>query len=75
MKFTGPRTGIPSPTSLSVDPSILDETLQAWKPHITGIMKSAKTLWTKKKCRDRLLLLGLLTCGIESSVKSKVRNM
>ena len=70
--FDGPTTGIPSPASLSLDLSIMDEIMQVWKSHITAIAKSLKTMQKRKQLRDQSLLLGLLTCSIEGAIKIKV---
>ena len=70
--FAGPKTGIPSPTSLSLDPSIIDEIIQAWQSKITTVVKSLKIVQKRKHFRDQSLLLGLLTCGSENAMKIKV---
>ena len=73
--FAGPTTGIPSPTSLSLDLSIMDEIIQTWKSQIAMMIKSLKTVQKRKQLRDQHLLLGLLICGSEHAIKLKVSQM
>ena len=72
LRFNGPPKASPTLESLLLDPSLVAEVVDAWKPRVANLVTSVKSLLENKRCADRRMLLSLLSSGLETAASIKV---